>query len=189
MVQEARGTLTARLNQTRFFRMRSMLRMEPAAPRQHLRPRIGGQSLVEFALILPILLTLLGGAVDISRVYGAWTALEGATRDAAEQVAMDANVTTQAGAATRAQAIVCAQMSSVPGFVAPAGNPNSCTIPSLTVTWAASAVAPGTARNPLVTVTVTSALPFRTAFAYPLLTQNGAWMVGSHHTYSILQGR
>lgn len=148
-----------------------------------------GQSLVEFALILPILLTLLGAAVDVSRVYGAWIALEGATRDAAEQVATDTAVTTQAGAATRAQAIVCAQMSSVPGFVAPAGNPALCTTPSLTVTWTSSTASPGTARNPLVTVSVVSALPFRTAFAYPLLTQNGAWTVRSTHTYLILQGR
>jgi hypothetical protein len=57
------------------------------------------------------------------------------------------------------------------------------------VTWASSTASPGSTRNPLVTVTVASALPFRTLFSYPLLTQNGAWNLGSNQSYSILQGR
>jgi Flp pilus assembly protein TadG len=148
-----------------------------------------GQSLVEFALILPILLTLTGAAIDIARVYGAWVALEGATRDAAEQVATDTTITSQAAALTKARTIVCTQLQNTPGFAAPVGTPTSCTSPSLTVTWASSTAAPGTARNPLVTATVASTLPFRTMFAYPLFTQGGAWNVGSNQSYSILQGR
>jgi Flp pilus assembly protein TadG len=153
------------------------------------RQRSLGQSLVEFALILPILLTLTGAAIDVSRVYGAWVALEGATRDAAEQVATDVTITSQTAAATRARTIVCSQLVNTPGFAAPPGNPASCTSPSLTVTWASSSTSPGTVRNPLVTVTVASALPFLTLFSYPLLTQNGAWNLGSNQSYSILQGR
>lgn len=157
--------------------------------RANLRLASRGQSVVEFALILPILLTLVGAAVDVSRVYGAWIALEGATRDAAEQVATDTTVTSQSSAATRAQVIVCSEMVNVPGFTAPAGNPTACTSPSLTVTWSSSTASPGTTKNPAVTVSVISSLPFRTLFGYPLFTQNGAWTVSSNHTYTILQGR
>ena len=157
--------------------------------RAKLRLTSRGQSVVEFALILPILLTLVGAAVDVSRVYGVWVALEGATRDAAEQVATDTTVTSQASAVTRAKAIVCTQMVNVPGFTAPAGNPTACTSPSLTVSWSSSTSSPGTTNNPVVSVTVTSSMSFRTVFAYPLFTQNGAWNVSSNHTYTILQGR
>jgi len=148
-----------------------------------------GQSLVEFALILPILLTLTGAAIDVARVYGAWVNLESATRDAAEQVATDATVTSQSAALTRAKAILCPQLSGTPGFAAPVGNPTACTSPALTVTWASSTAAPGSAKFPLVTVTVSSTLPFRTLFAYPLFTQGGAWTISSNQSYSILQGR
>ena len=157
--------------------------------RRHATARRRGQSLVEFALILPILLTLTGAAVDVARVYGAWVTLEAATRDAAEQVATDVTVTTSAAATTRARTILCGQLVSAPGFVAPPGNPSNCTSPSLTVTWTKSTTGQGSTQFPMVTVTVVSALPFRTLFAYPLFTQNGAWNLGSTQTYSILQGR
>lgn len=45
--------------------------------------------MVEFALVLPILLLLLLGAADFGRVFAAGLLLEGAARDAAEQVAND----------------------------------------------------------------------------------------------------
>jgi Flp pilus assembly protein TadG len=157
--------------------------------RSHTIRRRRGQSLVEFALILPILLTLTGAAIDAARVYGGWVSLEAATRDAAEQVATDVTVTTSAGALTRARAILCLQMVNAPGFVAPPGNPSNCTSPSLTVSWTKSTTGQGTVQNPVVTVTVASALPFRTLFAYPLMTQSGAWNLASTQTYSILQGR
>jgi Flp pilus assembly protein TadG len=160
-----------------------------AAVRRHIATRSRGQSLVEFALILPILLTLTGVAIDVARVYGAWVTLEGATRDAAEQVANDATVTTSSAAATRAKAILCGELASTAGFAAPPGNPSACTSPGSTVTWGSSTAAPGSARSPLVTVTVASSLPFRTLFAYPLFTQGGAWTLSSTQTYSILQGR
>jgi Flp pilus assembly protein TadG len=150
-----------------------------------IRKRNRGQSLVEFALILPILLTLTGAAIDVARVYGGWVALEGASRDAAEQVATDATITTLAGAQAKAKTIVCTQLANSVGFVAPPGNPSACTSPSIVTTWATN----GASKNPVVTVTVTTTLPFRTLFAYPLLTQNGAWNLGSSQTYAIIQGR
>jgi Flp pilus assembly protein TadG len=154
-----------------------------------IRKRSRGQSLVEFALILPILLTLTGAAIDVARVYGGWVALEGASRDAAEQVATDKTITTLAGAQARAKAIVCTQLASSVGFVAPPGNPSACTSPTVVTAWSTSTATPGSTKYPLVTVTVTTGLPFRTLFAYPLLTQNGAWMLGSSQSYSILQNR
>jgi len=164
-------------------------RVVPARRLRRLANGRSGQSLVEFALILPILLTLVGAAIDVARVYGGWVALEGATRDAAEQVATDTTVTSQSSALTKARTILCTELASSPGFVAPAGNPTACTAPTLTVAWTNSTASPGTTRNPLVTVTVASTLPFRTLFAYPLFTQAGAWTLRSDQTYAILQGR
>lgn len=148
-----------------------------------------GQSLVEFALILPIMLTLTGAAIDLSRVFGVWITLESATRDAAEQVASDVTVTSQSQATTRGKAILCSQLAGTAGYAAPAGAPTACTSPGATVAWASSAAAPGTAKNPVVTVTVTSTLDFRTLFPYPLFTQGGAWTLNSTQKYEILQGR
>ena len=47
----------------------------------------GGQSVVEFAILLPLLVALVGLAIDVARVYEAWTGLEAGTRDAAEYLA------------------------------------------------------------------------------------------------------
>jgi Flp pilus assembly protein TadG len=148
-----------------------------------------GQSLVEFALILPIMLTLTGAAIDLSRVFGVWVTLESATRDAAEQVASDITVTTQAQADVRGKAILCSQLAGTVGFSAPAGAPSACTSPTATVKWIPQTSSPGTTRNPMVTVTVTSSLQFRTLFPYPLFTQSGAWTLSSTQKYQILQGR
>jgi Flp pilus assembly protein TadG len=146
-----------------------------------------GQSLVEFALILPILLTMFGAAVDVARVYGAWVTLEAATRDAAEQVATDTTITTSTAATTRAKTIVCSEMTGVAGYVA---GGSSCTTPGVTVTWSKSTTAAGaTTKNPIVTTSVTATFPFRTLFGYPLFTQGGAWNLGSTQSYSISQGR
>jgi Flp pilus assembly protein TadG len=146
-----------------------------------------GQSLVEFALILPILLTMFGAAIDMARVYQAWVTLEGATRDAAEQVATDTTVIDQPGATTKATQIVCAEMANVAGYVA---SGSTCSSPTVSVAWSKSISAPGaSSKNPIVTAVVTSAFPFRTLFGYPLFTQNGAWNLGSTQSYSISQGR
>jgi Flp pilus assembly protein TadG len=51
------------------------------------RARTRGQSLVEFALLLPVLLALVGATLDVARLYFAWIGLEAATRDAAQAIA------------------------------------------------------------------------------------------------------
>jgi Flp pilus assembly protein TadG len=148
-----------------------------------------GQSLVEFALILPVLLTLFGAAVDASRVYGAWIALESATRNAAEYAAQFN--TTSAAASADAQRIVCAETSGVPGFTSPPGNPAGCTSPTVTVTafTRSSTAAGASTKYPIASVTVQTTLPFRTFFAYPFLTQDGAWTLTATSAFSIVQGR
>ena len=57
------------------------------------------------------------------------------------------------------------------------------------MTWSSSTASPGSAKYPLVTVSVSTSLPFRTLFPYPLFTQGGAWNLGSNQSYSILPGR
>jgi Flp pilus assembly protein TadG len=157
------------------------------SPRQVRR----GQSLVEFALILPILLTLLGAAVDFARLYQGWITLEGATRDAAEYAATFD--TTSTAALADAKRIICTQTATVPGFAAPAGNPTACTAPAISITsFPAGDTATangGSALNPVQSITVRATLPFRTFFGYPLFTQNGAWTLTSTQSYSIIQGR
>lgn len=154
------------------------------------RNRARGQSLVELALILPVMLTMLGAAVDVARVYGAWIALEGATRDAAEQVAMlEGTSSTYAAASARAKTIVCTKMASFPGAV-PGADPASCTQPVVTLTWSTpQTTGAGSVKNPLGSATVATSFPFRLLFAYPFITQGGAWTIGSNQTYTVVQNR
>ena len=48
-----------------------------------------GQSAVELALILPLLLLLLLGAIDLSRAFGVWMALSNAAREGARYGCQD----------------------------------------------------------------------------------------------------
>ena len=145
-----------------------------------------GQSIVEFALILPMLMLFFGATVDFARVFQTWIALESATRDAAEAAAMTA--TTSSEAATIAQSTICTQASGLPGYVA---NGGGCSQPAVAIgSFTRSTTAPGaTTKNPIATVTVTASMPFRALFSYPLFTQNGAWTVRASATYAIVQGR
>ena len=59
----------------------------PGSQQSRSRSRHRGQSLVEFSIIMPVLLTVVGIVIDVARVYQAWTNLESATRDAAQFLA------------------------------------------------------------------------------------------------------
>lgn len=63
-----------------------MRRMLPA---RHRGERTRGQSLVEFALVLPLMLLLLMVAVDFSRAYLGWINLHNAAREAANYAALN----------------------------------------------------------------------------------------------------
>lgn len=62
-----------------------------------------GQSLVEFAFTLPLLLVILLGAVDLGRVYFAYMTVVNASREGARYAATNStNATDTAGITTRA---------------------------------------------------------------------------------------
>jgi Flp pilus assembly protein TadG len=145
------------------------------------KSRSRGQSLVEFALVVPILLTLLGATLDFARLYQERVKLESATRDAAEYAASDLTVTSQALALTRAKAVVCTQF----------GLPTTCTSPAVTVvSYTSSTTAPGaTTQFPLVRVKLSSTFTFSTLFPYPFLTNGGTTTLHADDEYAILRGR
>jgi Flp pilus assembly protein TadG len=139
-----------------------------------------GQSVAEFALVLPVLLGLLGITLDLARVYEADIKLQAATRDAAEYAATDTTVTTSAQALTRAQTVICTQF----------GAPSSCTSPAVVVSsFSRSTAAPGSSSHPQVTVSLTSSLAFETLFPYPLVADQGSVTLSATSTFAILQGR
>lgn len=154
--------------------------------RTHRIPR--GQALAEFALILPILLALVGGAIDFARVFQGSMTLQTAARNAAESAAYSSLDLAQAQ--SRARAVVCTESQDLPGFVpGPGGAVATCTSPSVTIAYSRSTTAPGAnVKYPLVTATVTTSLGFTLMVPWPLLP-NGAWNLGTAQTFSIMQGR
>lgn len=164
-----------------------------AAPAGRRRDRSRGQSVAEFALLLPVMLAFIGLTLDFSRAFQAWLTLESATRDAAEAAATNALDTNNA--LTWAQKTVCLQAQNVPGFQrssAPSPNDlNQCVAPSVSVTaFDRSATAVGAStRFPIGTATIRSTIQFQPLFAYPFITQNGAWTISSQATFSVAQGR
>jgi Flp pilus assembly protein TadG len=163
------------------------------------RQRTRGQSLVEFSIVLPLLLTMVGVIIDAARVYQAWTNLESATRDAAQYLATSdtdptsPNYTTQ-GTNSDNKAVLI--VSEATGFTfTPSGtrgtltNCNQAAQLTTTFTTDTTFASGGSTSNPVGTARVITCLPFRTLFAYPLLTQNGAWVIQSDRTYKILVGR
>src|SRR3954449_3027506 len=64
-----------------------IVRPSRAAIRRHVRARSRGQSLVEFALILPIFLVFVAACLDLGRVFYANISLNNAAREGAMQAA------------------------------------------------------------------------------------------------------
>jgi Flp pilus assembly protein TadG len=161
----------------------------------HRRTHSGrGQSVAEFALLLPVMLAFLGLTIDFARVFQAWITLESATRDAAEYAAT--NGTSSSDALTKAQNTVCVQSQNIPGFqksgLASPNDVNQCTRPTVTVVSWATSVSPSDGASgtyPIATVTIRSTVPFSPLFAYPFLTNNGTWTVTSQATFSVAQNR
>jgi Flp pilus assembly protein TadG len=166
---------------------------EPATARVSRHARGRGQSITEFALVLPVLLAFLGLTLDFARVFQAWITLESATRDAAEAAATTAATSGQA--LTTAKRTVCLQAQNVPGFTrSTLPSPNDveqCTAPVVSiVSFSLSTTAPGASTaHPLGTATVEARLPFSPLLAYPFITQNGSWTIITRASFSIMQGR
>jgi Flp pilus assembly protein TadG len=148
--------------------------------------RSRGQSLTEFALLLPVMLALVGAMLDVARAYQASIALNAATRDAAEYTATNSD--SAANALSQARRVVCLQAAGLPGHV-PGGTPDTCSAPDVTVvSFSRSTTVPGsTTKHPLATVTVRTELPFDTLFDYPFV--GGDWTLGTDQTFSIVQNR
>src|SRR5436309_14303843 len=67
--------------------MHSILRGPRAALRRHLDTRTRGQSLVEFALVLPLFLVFVAACLDLGRMFYANISLNNAAREGAMQAA------------------------------------------------------------------------------------------------------
>jgi len=161
---------------------------------RHRTRRSRGQSVAEFALLLPVMLAFLGMTIDFARVFQVWITVDSATRDAAEYAAT--NGTSSSDALTKAKQTVCIQSQNIPGFqrsgLASPNDVNQCTRPTVTVvSWSTSTSGADGASTayPVATVTIRSTVPFSPLFAYPFLTNNGTWTVTSQATFSVAQNR
>jgi Flp pilus assembly protein TadG len=153
-----------------------------------IRP-VRGQALAEFALILPILFALTGGAIDLARVYQASMTLQSATRNAAEAAASRSGDAT--AAQSEARRVVCTETQHLGSFVPGSGGDiATCTAPGVTVSsFARNTTAPGAStRYPLTSATVQSHLDFQLLIPWPGLPEGG-WRIASTQSYSVLQGR
>jgi Flp pilus assembly protein TadG len=144
---------------------------------------------VEFAIILPVFLALVGATADVARVYSAWIGVNSATRDASEYVATNPDHdVTSANAGAIAAARLNSQLATLGPFTDVATI--TCATPQVQVVYSSSASAPGASDDyPIGRATVNSCLPFRPLFNYPFITQNGAWTVRVGATYEVIQNR
>jgi Flp pilus assembly protein TadG len=172
------------------------------------RNRGRGQSLVEFAVILPVLLTLVGAALDVARVYITRVNLEAAVRDAAQYVASDPAYSTTGGyyepldTANYCTSFPCTTVpasdaksvvdNEVGATFTKSSDQAACSGPTV---WAVvanpstSSSSGGSNNYPLATATVTACVPFHTLFAYPYFTQGGNWIIRVERTFKVLVGR
>ncbi len=111
-----------------------------------------GAAAVEFALVLPLLVTLVLGITEFGRAYFVLTTLSGAAREGARTMALQNDATAARSAVTSAAAGLSIAQISV--------SPASC--PSITV-------APGTT----VTVRVQSTMTFISNYFGPSITLTG----------------
>jgi Flp pilus assembly protein TadG len=169
-----------------------------AASRDRKQWRQRGQSLIEFSIVMPLLLTMVGVVIDAARVYQAWTNLESATRDAAQYLATsdsDASSAEHTIQGTNSDNKALFIINDATGFTfarsTTQGTLTNCNSPQLTTTFTEDATysSGGSSSNPVGTARVMACLPFRTLFAYPLLTNNGNWVIRTDRSYKILVGR
>jgi len=163
-----------------------------SARRRNRRGR--GQSIAEFALLLPVMLAFLGLTIDFARVFQTWITLESATRDAAEYAATSG--TSSADALTKAKKTICLQAQNTPGFrrstLASPNDVQQCLAPTVSVVSFSLSTDPTVGASgtyPIASVTINATVPFSPLFAYPFLTQNGTWTVTSQASFSVAQGR
>jgi Flp pilus assembly protein TadG len=162
-----------------------------------------GQSLVEFAIVLPILLAFVVLLVDVTRLYQQWITFESATRDAAQYLATSSadpcddnysgsaptgECTIPATADQKAKYLLDAATGA--NFTINAGQ-TSCTTPMVSTSYTEdSAVSSGgSGAYPVGAAIVTACLPFRTVIGYPLVTQDGMFTLRAERAFRSLVGR
>ena len=97
------------------------------------RTRDRGQSVVEFALVLPIMVFLMVAIIDVARIYTTMLSVESAAREAADfgtfgsQKWNDAAVLVADGTEDKMQLRACTASSELPDYVGP---DDACTNPS-----------------------------------------------------------
>ena len=165
------------------------------------RHRFAGQSVVEFALLLPVLLALVGVTIDFARVYQAWTNLESATRDAAQYlassnvdpIALDYTVpdaTANISNDNKAKSVLESETGSTfarsmtATAVGPGGTCNAPTLTTVTGSRDTTVANGGSDGYPVQAARVLSCRPFRTLFAYPFVTTGGAWILQSDRSFN-----
>jgi Flp pilus assembly protein TadG len=161
--------------------------MRSQSPHRESRRMSRGQSMVEFAILVPIMLALTGVVIDFARAYQTWENLESASRAAAESLATSDSLdpTTAANANTKAKAIVDVETGQ--SYTA-ASSLGSCTSATVHATYSTGSD-PGGSSAIVGTAFVEACTPFRPLFAYPFLTSNGVWRLQSSKTFSVIQGR
>lgn len=154
-----------------------------------------GQALVELAIVAPVLLLILGVALDFARVYQRWVVLEAATRDAAQYIATNTDALridwTGTDADTKARQIMAMELGL--SFTTDSSQASCSTTAGKVATTVSAPVtttaAGGSTSNPVQTVRVVSCIGFAPLFSYPFVTQNGVWIVRGDSTYSTAVGR
>ena len=136
-----------------------------------------GQSLVEFALVVPLLLAMVGVTLDFARIYQVWMRLQAVTRDTAEFLATDATFTNDVDAQGEAERRICTAMvgsDTCPPYVRP-GLVSLNPIAAGSDTW---------------TATVPAEYDFQTWFLYPIvrgLTGADYWTIRTRVTYEVIR--
>lgn len=171
--------------------------------------RARGQSLVEFAISVPILLLIVLIIGDFARLYSAWLTLQSTTRDAAEAAAASAPYSVISGTpedAARAVflATFCAGAATIPGYSAGASS-TTCTGPGLgtvsgqfpnrTCNQAPTAFAfsdnaglPGGSPSHKVAV-VTADTCFTYQPLFPFFAPADRFVLSAHHVVNLIEGR
>ena len=109
-----------------------------------------GQTLVEFALILPVFILVLVGIFDFGRAIYAYNTISNASREAVRLAIVDQNVPNiQAKAVQRAASLGLTASNVTVGFYQPNGSPSVCVTPvaiacdvQVTVTYSYRAATP-----------------------------------------------
>lgn len=152
--------------------------MSTRRPRQ---PGVSGQSLVEFALVLPIFLLLLFGVLDGGRVIFAYNQMSQVTRDVA-RVASTACFRTTPACDQASGPIATSIASQAAGYQAPVSWTVSCLNPATGVTRT-NAGTDKCSPGDLVRVAITSSLTLLT----PIASSFGPVNLGSKTEQEILQ--